>query len=84
LAVEEVGMDEKELKELLLKENEDFKKLYQEHQSCDKKLKTFMAKSFLTEEDELEVKELKKRKLALKDRMYLMMAEFRKSKPATG
>ncbi|MDH7511972.1 MAG: YdcH family protein [Clostridiales bacterium] len=74
-------MDENELKEFLLKENEDFKKLYQEHQSCDKKLKTLMAKGFLTGEDELKVKELKKRKLALKDRMYLMMAEFRKSKP---
>ncbi len=76
-------MDENELKELLLKENEDFKKLYQEHQSYDKKLKAFMTKGFLTEEDELKVKELKKRKLALKDRMYLMMAEFRKSKVAT-
>lgn len=76
-------MDEKELKELLLKENEDFRKLYQEHQSCDKKLEALIAKGFLTEKDELEEKELKKRKLALKDRMYLIMAEFRKSKPAT-
>jgi len=76
-------MDERELKELLLKENENFKKLYQEHQSYDKRLEALMAKSFLTEEDELEVKELKKRKLALKDRMYLIMAEFRKSKPTT-
>jgi hypothetical protein len=82
LAVEEVGMDEKELKELLLKENNDFKKLHQEHRSCDKRLEVLMAKSFLTEEDEVEAKKLKKRKLALKDRMYLIMAEFRKSKPA--
>lgn len=74
-------MDEKELKELLLKENDDFKKLHQEHRSCDKRLEVLMAKSFLTEEDEVEAKELKKRKLALKDRMYLIMAEFRKSKP---
>lgn len=75
-------MDEKELKELLLKENNDFKKLHQEHRSCDKRLEVLMAKSFLTEEDEVEAKKLKKRKLALKDRMYLIMAEFRKSKPA--
>lgn len=76
-------MDEKELKERLLKENEDFRKLHQEHQSYDKKLEALMAKGFLTEEDELKVKELKKRKLALKDRMYLIMAEFRKSKQAS-
>ncbi len=76
-------MDEKELKERLLQDNEGFKKLHQEHQSCDKRLEALMAKSFLTAEDELEVKELKKRKLALKDRMYLIMAEFRKSTKTT-
>jgi hypothetical protein len=72
-------MDEKELKELMLKRNQEFKKLYEEHQSYEKKLENFKNKSFLTEEEELEERELKKRKLALKDRMYLLMAEFRKS-----
>jgi uncharacterized protein YdcH (DUF465 family) len=72
-------MDEKQLKQLLLKENQEFRKLYEEHQSYEKKLEKFKTKSFLTEEEELEERELKKRKLALKDRMYLLMAEFRKS-----
>jgi uncharacterized protein YdcH (DUF465 family) len=72
-------MDEKQLKQLLLKKNQEFRKLYEEHQSYEKKLEKFKSKSFLTEEEELEERELKKRKLALKDRMYLLMAEFRKS-----
>lgn len=72
-------MDEKELKELLIRENAEFKRLYEEHQSYEKKLGSFADKSFLTEEEKLEEREIKKRKLALKDRMYVMMAEFRKS-----
>jgi uncharacterized protein len=72
-------MDEKALKELMLKENADFRKLYDDHQACEKRLEGLQRKSFLNEEETLEVRELKKRKLALKDRMYLMMAEFRKA-----
>lgn len=73
-------MDERQLKEVLLKENKEFKKLYDEHQTCEKKLERFKNKSFLNEKEEIEERELKKRKLALKDRMYLLMAEFRKSR----
>jgi uncharacterized protein YdcH (DUF465 family) len=76
---EEVRMDEDELKERLLKENQAFKKLFKEHQSYEKKLEKLTSKSFLTDEEVLEEKDLKKRKLALKDRMYLLMTEFRKS-----
>ena len=81
-AVEEVGMNEKELKELLLKENEEFRKLFNEHQSCEKRLDLYKSKHILTEKEKLEEKELKKRKLSLKDRMYGIMEEFRKSHPA--
>jgi uncharacterized protein YdcH (DUF465 family) len=73
-------MDEKALKELMLRENADFRRLHKEHQACEKRLKDLQGKSFLTEEERLEERELKKRKLALKDRMYLMMAEFRKAR----
>jgi uncharacterized protein len=73
-------MDEKALKELMLRENADFRRLHKEHQACEKRLEDLQGKSFLTEEEKLEERELKKRKLGLKDRMYLMMTEFRKAR----
>ena len=72
-------MEEKELKELLAKESLDFKRTLEEHQRCEKALETLTARPFLTGEEELEEKELKKKKLILKDRMYQMMFEYRKS-----
>jgi uncharacterized protein YdcH (DUF465 family) len=72
-------MREKELKELLLKENEEFKKANQLHQQYEKKLDKLKAKSFLTEAEKQEEKEIKKKKLALKDKMYYLMTEYKKS-----
>lgn len=72
-------MNEKALKERLVQENEAFRKLYEEHQLCERKLEELKRKNFLSEEEMLEEKALKKRKLSLKDKMYLMMTEFQKT-----
>lgn len=66
-------MDENELKELLTRENPDFRLALEEHRTCEAALEGLKAKPFLTETETIEEKELKKRKLALKDRMYQMM-----------
>jgi uncharacterized protein YdcH (DUF465 family) len=73
-------MDEKALKELMLRENADFRRLHKEHQACEKRLEELQGKSYLAEEERLEERELKKRKLAIKDRMYLLMADYRKAR----
>jgi uncharacterized protein YdcH (DUF465 family) len=72
-------MNEKDLKELMLRKNGEFQKLHVEHQACEKRLEELKAKNFLTEGEEVEEKEVKKRKLSLKDRMYRLMTEFRKT-----
>jgi uncharacterized protein YdcH (DUF465 family) len=72
-------MDENALKERLLEENHEFRKLFEEHQKHEKQLAEFKRKSHLTDVERLEEKELKKRKLALKDKMYLLMRDFQKS-----
>ncbi len=72
-------MREKELKDLLLKESDEFKKASKLHQQYEKKLEKLKAKSFLTEAEKQEEKELKKKKLVLKDKMYVMMTEYKKS-----
>lgn len=72
-------MREEELKKLLLKENEEFRKASKLHQQYEKKLEKLKAKSFLTEAEKQEEKELKKKKLILKDKMYFLMSEYKKS-----
>jgi hypothetical protein len=74
-------MDEILLKELLLAENDEFRRLFEEHRSHEAKLASFSAKTYLSSAEELEERELKKRKLALKDRMYLIMRDFRNPAP---
>lgn len=72
-------MEEKEIKERLLKENEEFRNAFDQHMKLEKKLTKFQAKSYLTEEEKLKEKQLKKNKLLLKDKMYHMMTEYGKS-----
>ncbi len=72
-------MKEKELKELLLKKDEVFKKAYNQHKKLGKKLEKLKQKDFLTEVENMEEKELKKKKLFLKDKMYYLMTEYRKA-----
>ena len=72
-------MKEKELKELLLKRDEVFRKAYKQHKQLEKKLEKLEQKSFLTDAENVEEKELKKKKLFLKDKMYYLMTEYRKS-----
>jgi hypothetical protein len=72
-------MEEKEIKDRLLKENKNFRKAFEQHQKLEKKLAKFQKKNFLTEDEKLEEKQLKKQKLVLKDKMYYMMTEYRKT-----
>ena len=57
------------MKEELLKTDDSFRSLYEEHQGCKTKLTEIRAKTLLSEEDENEIKRIKLHKLALKDRM---------------
>ena len=57
------------VKEELLKNDDNFRGLAEEHQDCERKLSEIQAKSLLSEEDEIEIKRLKVHKLALKDQM---------------
>lgn len=74
-------MDEKELKEKLIKENKEFKEVYELHQQCEKELEKLRKKTYHTEKDSLNEIQLKKRKLILKDKMYHFMSKFREPHP---
>lgn len=69
-------MDEKELKELLLRENAEFRRAHDDHQECKKALDAIRGKTHLSVAEADEERELKKKKLALKDRMYRLMSNY--------
>ncbi len=68
---------EGELIERLMRENENFLKAKQAHAQLAKQLEELENKSFLTPQDEIEVKILKKKKLAYKDQMERILVQYR-------
>jgi uncharacterized protein YdcH (DUF465 family) len=68
---------EDELIERLMRENEHFLNAKQAHNQLAKQLEELEKKPFLTPQDEMEIKIIKKRKLALKDQMEKILVEYR-------
>ena len=60
-------MDERAVREYLLRHDERFRELFDEHQQFEQKLAQFTEKTFLTSDEQFEETVLKKKKLALKD-----------------
>lgn len=72
-------MKEQEIAEILLKENEEYKKLGEEHKSLEEALAEIDKKVHLTAEEEVERKRIQKLKLVKKDRMAEIIREYKKS-----
>jgi uncharacterized protein len=70
---------EKEIVELLKKENDEFRKLSEEHRSLDMVLAEIDSKRFLTQDEEIERKRIQKQKLLKKDQMAAFVREYKKS-----
>ncbi len=70
-------MREEEIIEILKKENEDFRKLYEEHRHLDRLLDEINRKPYLTPEEEFEKKRMQKEKLYKKDKMAEMIRQYR-------
>jgi len=67
----------RELKEVLRKENEEFRLLMESHATCEARLRELQGKAFLNEEEKLEEVTIKKKKLHLKDRMEAMIRHYK-------
>jgi len=67
------------LKDRLKRENKDFQKASELHQKYEKELENYKNKKYMTEDEKLHEKEIKKKKLRLKDKMYLLMEEYKNS-----
>ena len=68
---------DEEIKEFLISNNADFKRLVEEHQSYDNKLRELANRSHVSGQEQIEEVQLKKKKLFLKDQMSRMIQQFR-------
>ena len=71
-------MKENEIVETLKKQNEEFRKLSEEHRNLDELLSAMDSKHYLSPEEEIERKRMQKLKLVRKDRMAELMREYKK------
>lgn len=69
---------DEELIEKLIEEDEELKTLVTEHKEFESQLEDFNRRPYLTTEEQFEKKRLQKQKLAGKDRIEAILAEYRK------
>jgi uncharacterized protein YdcH (DUF465 family) len=69
-----------DLKAELISTDDEFRRLYEEHQSFEKRLQEINQKSLLSQEDEIEEKKIKLHKLTLKDHMEQILRAHRESR----
>ncbi len=66
------------LRDQLMANNEDFRRLAQEHSQYSQRLDSLIQKRFLSDDEKMEEVRLKKLKLRLKDQMEIMEQQFRR------
>jgi uncharacterized protein YdcH (DUF465 family) len=64
--------------ELLRSQNEEYRKLYEEHKKLEHALKEIDRNKYITPEEEVERKKIQKQKLLKKDRMAEIIRDFKK------
>ncbi len=63
------------LKEELVRTDPEFRRLYEEHRDSERRLQEIYQKSLPSQDDEIQEKQIKLHKLALKDRMEQILRE---------
>lgn len=69
--------DASELRSRLLQSNDEFRQLAAQHHDLDERLNSLSSKSYLSNSEQLEETQIKKRKLHLKDRMEDILRRHR-------
>ena len=74
--------DTQDLKHLLLETNDEYREVASKHHELDDRLHQLESKHYLTDDEQLEEVSLKKRKLAMKDRMEEIVREHASTRSA--
>lgn len=69
-----------DLKAELIKSDDEFRRLFEEHQDYEKRLEELNHKSLLSQDDEMEEKKIKLHKLMLKDHMEQILRAHRETR----
>jgi uncharacterized protein YdcH (DUF465 family) len=64
--------------EILAKENDEFKRLVDEHRELDRKVQELDTRIYLLPEEEVERKKLSKIKLSKKDKIAKIVSDYKK------
>jgi len=70
-----------EIRDLLVKENDEYRRLFEKHHANEERLTALNSKVFLNDQEKVESTKLKKEKLLLKDRMVAIATEYLKRNP---
>ncbi len=71
------------LKQELIDTDDEYRRLFEEHQNYERRLESLHHKSFFSQEDEQEEKRIKLQKLRLKDRMQVILRSHRQTSVAS-
>ena len=77
-------MDEAAARDYLMKNDDRFRELVEEHQQYERKLESFVHRPFLSSQEQMEETVIKKKKLALKDRMQLLIQQCQSQDSVNG
>ena len=68
-------METRDISQILYEENSEYRSLLEQHRSLDDRLKDLSSRLYLSDTEKVEEIILKKKKLALKDRMQELMKQ---------
>ena len=68
--------DTQDVKNLLLREHDEYRQLAERHHRLDDRLHELTEKHYLSDSEQVEESTLKKRKLALKDQMEMIFRDY--------
>lgn len=69
-------MENSEISQILYEQNQEFRSLFEEHRTLENRLSELSSRLYLSDQEQVEEVTLKKKKLALKDRMQELMRKY--------
>lgn len=70
-------MENRDISQILYEQNQEYRSLFDEHRSLESRLIELSSHRYLSDNEQIEEVTLKKKKLALKDKMQQLLRSFK-------